>query len=310
MSNKTKIIISVVAVIVVICAIAITSFTVSTTSNIAKNIESEYDKLVSLVPDGNENFGAIKCSGGMSVKCSIDSIRFDETDGIYAKNIELSLKGTKKRANISFGLNFLVGEKSDIAFMNNSHISCELNNKIENSKSLLKNDIICNIKDSNNNKYSYSVSKNYIGELFKDTDFTKLVDADNRKNVIKAFSAVEAYLNELTFSSKVVNKEKNFIDQFVDGPLSRDYERDQIVEYFKNFQNDEKYKALPEDSKKIFDLGKKVFIDGSRNINFKMKSSEENLNKTVFYDIFGFDVLERMFSGRDIDGYTYTFSAD
>lgn len=316
MSKKTKIIVSIVAAILIIAAAVATAISY-TTLEIAKKIESEYNSYASLLTFADIEAGDIKCSGGLSVNCSIDSIKMSSYREKYSINdIKMKFKGSKTRAKIAVDFKFNTETKSDedsfyskknLSYLNDAHISCEYEGKLITEKSLLKNNLLCNIKDADKNVYTYKINTNNIGEIFKDTDFIKLTSSKEKSDILEGIDGIETYLNSLEFKTKIAN-ENNLIDKYARNLAGDDFEKD-FIEELKNIEEVEDFKKIGEHGKQLIQLMKEFFINNHKNIYIKVDVNEENKIKLNNDDYFSIEYVADILMDNDFEGIKLTTSA-
>lgn len=287
MNKKIKITLSVAAVLIVIGVIVFLSAGYFEKSKIAK-VENSYKSLLSSLT--NIKSSDIKCSGSDDIECTVDNIAMSlyETTlelNVALNNVKMNIKGNNSSAKIDldFDLNVDADNAKIFTYFDKSHVSCEYDAKIISQQSLLKTDLLCQIRDVDNNTYRYSVDLDNFGEVFNDTDLIKLISAENRYVISEGIKDIRIYLNNMTIETKILNN-NNVIEKIYREKYKKNFDTSfmQILKEF-DINTDVDY----DDKENVIFL-KEFFVNNRKNIKIDVSAEFKDdleLHNTDFFGI-------------------------
>lgn len=278
MNKRVKIILSVTAVLIIGIVVFLAASYIENLK-IAKQVENNYNSMLSLLK--NIKSSDIKCKGGSeAVDCTVDNITMSvyETSlelDVALENVSMNIKGNKTAAKILLDFNLNVGADNIklFTYFDESHISCEYDAKIISQKYLLKTDLLCRIKDVDNNIYTYNVDLNNVGEIFKDTDLIKLLSAENRYVISEGIKDVSIYLNSMNIETKILNN-NNVIDKIYREKYKGKFEGT-FIQLLKEFNADTDIENIDDDTRSVLFL-KDFFVNNRKNVNIKVDAVSED----------------------------------
>lgn len=288
MNKKIKIILSVAAVLIVIGVIVFLSAGYTEKSKIAK-VENNYKSLLSSLT--NIKSSDIKCSSSNDdIECAVDKIAMSlyETTlelNVALNNVKMNIKGNNSSAKIGldFDLNVDADNAKIFTYFDKSHVSCEYDAKIISQQSLLKTDLLCQIRDVDNNTYRYSVDLDNFGEVFNDTDLIKLISSENRYVISEGIKDIRIYLNNMTIETKILNN-NNVIEKIYREKYKKNFDTSfmQILKEF-DINTDVDY----DDKENVIFL-KEFFVNNRKNIKIDVSAEFKDdleLHNTDFFGI-------------------------